>query len=172
MAETVITAATAEEQAVVVRDVIPEPEMAVSEHDDVLLQTTMSETASSEEPTTRTSADFSLTADNDQWLSTKLRESLEWLSQADGDSVSIQVLIRNKAAAKDLVYFLRNDWPLDISITYLYEVNLEDLSIYRVFYSQFNSLSKGRDQIDLLPDSVKVNSPYLQSVHRMQKALL
>jgi hypothetical protein len=172
MAETAITAATAEEQAVVVRDVIPEPEMAVSEHDDVLLQTTMSETASSEEPTTRTSADFSSTADNDQWLSAKLRESLEWLSQADGDSVSIQVLIRNKAAVKDLVYFLRNDWPLDISITYLYEVNLEDLSIYRVFYSQFNSLSKGRDQIDLLPDSVKVNSPYLQSVHRMQKALL
>jgi septal ring-binding cell division protein DamX len=146
--------------------------MAVSEHDDVLLQTTMSEMASSEEPTTRTSADFSLSAGYDQWLGAKLRESLEWLSRADGDAVSIQVLMRNKTAAEDLVYFLRNEWPLDISKTYLYEVSIEDITIYRVFYSEFNSLSQGRDQIDLLPDSVKVNSPYLRSVHRMQKALL
>ena len=172
MAETVITVATAEEQPVVVSDVSPAPEMAVSEDDYVLLQTTMSETASSEEPTTRTSADFSLSADYDQWLGAKLRESLEWLSQADEDAVSIQVLMRNKTAAEDLVYFLRNEWPLDISKTFLYEVSVEDKRIYRVFYSEFNSLSQGRDQIDLLPDSVKVNSPYLRSVHRMQKALL
>lgn len=172
MVETVTTAATAEEQPAVVRDASPAPEMAVSEDDDVLLQTTMSETASSEEPTTRTSADFSLSADYDQWLGAKLRESLEWLSQANEDAVSIQVLMRNKTAAEDLVYFLRNEWPLDISKTYLYEVSIEDISIYRVFYSEFNSLSQGRVQIDLLPDSVKVNSPYLRSLHRMQKALL
>ena len=80
--------------------------------------------------------------------------------------------MRNKSAARELVYYLRNEWPLELSKTYLYEVQTGSRSIYRVFYSEFDSLSKGRDQLDKLPESVKINSPYLHSVHRMQKALL
>ncbi len=171
-AETGVIAGSTEEPPLAVNEVDLQSETAVSEDDDVPLAEAMSQTASNQGLTTRTSVDFSLTVDHDQWLNAKLRESLEWLSQADGDGVSIQVLIRRKVAVKDLVYFLRNEWPLDISKTYLYEVNIEDLSIYRVFYSEFSSLSVGRDQIDLLPDSLKVNSPYLQSVYRMQRALL
>ena len=171
-AETGVIAGSTEEPPLAVNEVDLQSETAVSEDDDVPLAEAMSQTASNQGLTTRTSVDFSLTVDHDQWLNAKLRESLEWLSQADGDGVSIQVLMRNKVAVKDLVYFLRNEWPLDISKTYLYEVDIEDFSIYRVFYSEFSSLSVGRDQIDLLPDSVKVNSPYLQSVYRMQKALL
>jgi hypothetical protein len=86
--------------------------------------------------------------------------------------VSIQVLMRSKSAARELVYYLRNEWPLDLSETYLYEVNTETRSIYRVFYSEFSSLSNGRNQLERLPESVKRNSPYLHSVYRMQKALL
>ncbi len=171
-AETGVIAGSTEEPPLAMNEVDLQSETAVSEDDDVPLAEAMSQTASNQGLTTRTSVDFSLTVDHDQWLNAKLRESLEWLSQADGDGVSIQVLMRNKVAVKDLVYFLRNEWPLDISKTFLYEVNIEDLSIYRVFYSEFSSLSVGRDQIDLLPDSIKVNSPYLQSVYRMQKALL
>lgn len=171
-AETGVIAGSTEEPPLAMNEVDLQSETAVSEDDDVPLAEAMSQTASNQGLTTRTSVDFSLTVDHDQWLNAKLRESLEWLSQADGDGVSIQVLMRNKVAVKDLVYFLRNEWPLDISKTYLYEVNIEDLSIYRVFYSEFSSLSVGRDQIDLLPDSLKVNSPYLQSVYRMQRALL
>jgi len=171
-AETGVIAGSTEEPPLAMNEVDLQSETAVSEDDDVPLAEAMSQTASNQGLTTRTSVDLSLTVDHDQWLNAKLRESLEWLSQADGDGVSIQVLIRRKVAVKDLVYFLRNEWPLDISKTYLYEVNIEDLSIYRVFYSEFSSLSVGRDQIDLLPDSLKVNSPYLQSVYRMQRALL
>jgi len=94
------------------------------------------------------------------------------LSRADRDNVSIQVLMRSKSAARELVYYLRNEWPLDLSKTYLYEVSTEDRSIYRVFYDEFDSLSHGRNQLEQLPESVKINSPYLHSVHRMQKALL
>ncbi len=107
-----------------------------------------------------------------QWLDAKVRRSLQWLSEADGDKVSIQVLVRSRSAAKELVYFLKNDWPLDINKTYLYEGYLQERRIYRVFYNEFDSVSHGNKELKRLPESVKVNSPYLHSVYRMQKALL
>ena len=116
--------------------------------------------------------DNDLSADYNRWLDAKLRESRDWLSQADRNNVSIQVFVRSKSAVRELVYYLRNEWPLDLSETYLYEVSTKDHSIYRVFYSEFDSLSNGRNQLEQFPDTVKRNSPYLHSVYRMQKALL
>ena len=140
--------------------------------EDEVLQSALDQAASSDALVTDSSNDLDLTADYDQWLNAKLRESRDWLINADRDNVSIQVLMRSKSAARELVYYLRNEWPLDLSKTYLYEVNTDTRSIYRVFYSEFNSLSVGRNQLEQLPDSVKKNSPYLHSVYRMQKALL
>ena len=80
--------------------------------------------------------------------------------------------MRKKSAARELVYYLRNEWPLDISRTYLYEVDIEGRSIYRVFYSEFDSVNQAMAEIDLLPDSVKSNLPYVHSVSRMRRALL
>ncbi len=140
--------------------------------EDLVLQKALDQATSSAVLASETGADLSLTTDYNQWLNAKLRQSLDWLSQADRDKVSIQVLMRSKSAARELVYYLRNDWPLDLSKTYLYEVNTEERSIYRVFYTEFDTLSQGRAQLVRLPASVKVNSPYLHSVYRMQKALL
>jgi len=111
-------------------------------------------------------------ADYQQWLDSKLEQSEQWLSRVGNDKMSIQVMMRNKSAARDLVYYLRNEWPLDISQTYLYEVVIEGRSIYRVFYSEYDSLSQARAQIETLPQSIKVNSPYVHSVYRMRQALL
>jgi MSHA biogenesis protein MshM len=111
-------------------------------------------------------------ADDLQWLNDKLDYSQQWLSQATRGKMSIQVMMRKKPAARELVYYLRNEWPLDLSETFLFEVIMEERAIYRVFYSEYDSLNEARAQIDLLPESVKVNSPYVHSVHRMRKALL
>ncbi len=139
---------------------------------DPVLQKALDQASSSQVLASKTGIDLSLTEDYSEWLNAKLAQSRRWLSQADRDKVSIQVLMRSKSAARELVYYLRNEWPLDLTKTYLYEVNTEERSIYRVFYSEFESLTHGRDQLEQLPESVKVNSPYLNSVHRMQKALL
>jgi septal ring-binding cell division protein DamX len=140
--------------------------------EDRILQNALDQAASSVALATETSGAPGLTADYDRWLNAKLQQSREWLSQANRNSVSIQVFVRSKSAVRELVYYLRNEWPLDLSETYLYEVSTEDRSIYRVFYSEFDSLSRGRNQLERLPESVKRNSPYLHSVYRMQKALL
>jgi len=116
--------------------------------------------------------DPNLTEDDNQWLNGKLMQSREWLSKADRDSVSIQVMMRRASAAGELVKYLRNEWPLDLEQTYLYEVKSEAKNIFRVFYSEFDSLENGQRELKRLPESVKVNVPYLQSVYRMQKALL
>ncbi|RLA05833.1 MAG: hypothetical protein DRQ59_15710, partial [Gammaproteobacteria bacterium] len=110
--------------------------------------------------------------DYDKWLEFKLKQSREWLSGADKDKVSIQVLVLRKSAARELVHYLQNGWPLNLEETYLYEVNLESQAIYRVFYSEFDSVSRGRREIESLPGSIKSNSPYLHSVYRMQKVYL
>jgi MSHA biogenesis protein MshM len=140
--------------------------------EDRILQNALDQAASSVALATETSAALDLTADYDRWLNAKLQQSRDWLSQANRNSVSIQVFVRSKSAVRELVYYLRNEWPLDLSETYLYEVSTEDRSIYRVFYSEFDSLSGGKNQLERLPESVKRNSPYLHSVYRMQKALL
>jgi MSHA biogenesis protein MshM len=140
--------------------------------EDRILQNALDQAASSVALAAEASTDLSLAADYHRWLDAKLRESRDWLSQANQNNVSIQVFVRSKSAVRELVYYLRNEWPLDLSETYLYEVSTEDRSIYRVFYSEFDSLSRGRNQLELLPESVKRNSPYLHSVYRMQKALL
>ena len=140
--------------------------------EDEILQSALDQAASTDALETRNSNDLGLTADYNQWLNVKLRESRDWLSNANRNNVSIQVLMRSKSGARELVYYLRNEWPLDLSETYLYEVNTDTRSIYRVFYSEFNSLSHGRNQLERLPESIRKNSPYLHSVYRMQKALL
>ena len=116
--------------------------------------------------------DRSLTLNNNQWLNDRLEKSREWLSRASRNNVSIQVMIRKKSAAKQLVEHLRNDWPLDLEQTYLYEVTTEAQSIYRIFYREFDTLASGQREIERLPESIRANQPYLKSVHRMQKALL
>jgi MSHA biogenesis protein MshM len=107
-----------------------------------------------------------------QWLDAKLQQSREWLSKAKKDGVSIQVMMSIKAKERELVDYLRNDWPLNLDKTYLYEINIDSRNIYRVFYSEFESVAQGREEMERLPESLKVNSPYLHSVYRMQKALL
>jgi type II secretory pathway predicted ATPase ExeA len=164
-----------EEVKVVVQE---ENDMAQAEainapvEEDRILQNALDQAASSVALATESSPVPGLTADYDRWLNAKLQQSRDWLSQANRNSVSIQVFVRSKSAVRELVYYLRNEWPLDLSETYLYEVSTEDRSIYRVFYSEFDSLSRGRNQLERLPESVKRNSPYLHSVYRMQKALL
>jgi MSHA biogenesis protein MshM len=113
-----------------------------------------------------------LPPDYADWLNDKLEESQNWLSGVERDKMSIQVMMRKKSAARELVYYLLNEWPLDLSQTYLYEVIIEDRTIYRVFYSEYDTLKQARAQIDVLPESIKVNSPYVHSIYRMHKALL
>jgi hypothetical protein len=107
-----------------------------------------------------------------QWLDEKLELSRQWLGSPERRDLSIQVMMRKKSAARELVYYLRNEWPLDLSQTYIYEVKIDGRPIYRVFYSEFDSMQQARIQIGLLPDSVKVNAPYVHSVRRMRQALL
>jgi len=98
--------------------------------------------------------------------------SKEWLRKANKKSVSIQVMMRNKSAGRELVRFLNNEWPLPLEKTYLFKVKKGESEIFRVFYGEYPSISKGQTEIKQLPKSVRVNLPYLHSIYRMQKALL
>jgi septal ring-binding cell division protein DamX len=109
-----------------------------------------------------------LNADSQHWLNAKLEQSEAWLNRTDRDKMSIQIMMRSKTAARDLVYYLRNEWPLDISQTYMNEVVIEGRSIYRVLYSEFGTLTQARAEIDEFPDSIKANSPYVLSIHQMR----
>jgi len=106
------------------------------------------------------------------WLKAKLQQSKEWLSNAPKNNISIQVMMSRKSSESKLVDYLQNEWPLSIDKTYIYEINMDTEIIYRVFYSEFESVAQGRVEMQHLPESVKANSPYLHSVYRMQKALL
>jgi septal ring-binding cell division protein DamX len=81
-------------------------------------------------------------------------------------------MMRSKSAGRDLVEFLKTEWPLELDKTYLYEVKMQDKEMYRVFYDEYPSITLGQIKMKQLPESVRVNSPYLHSVYRMQKALL
>jgi len=113
-----------------------------------------------------------LTLNNNEWLNDRLVKSREWLRGANRNNFSIQVLMRRKSASKELADYLRHDWPLDLEQTYVFEVSTPTQSIYRVFYREFDKLGDGQREIESLPQSIRVNRPYLKSVHRMQKALL
>ena len=106
------------------------------------------------------------------WLDHKIQLSKDWLKNANKQSVSIQVLMRSKSAAKELADYLQHDWPLALDKTWVYEVNMNGKQIYRVFYNEYPSITQGQIQLKKLPQSIRVNSPYLHSVYRMQKALL
>ena len=75
------------------------------------------------------------------------------------ESITIFSTVQDKQYLSSNIDYLRNEWPLDISKTYMYEVSTESRTIYRVFYSEFESLASGRVQLDKLPESVKINSP-------------
>ncbi len=150
----------------------------IENNDDIVVKpkskavTVDSRPADSEQEVVGTKSKVDITLDYRQWIDAKVQQSREWLRQADGDNVSIQVLVRSRSAAKELTDYLLNDWPLDLNKTYLYEGFFEKHRIYRVFYNEFDSVSQGKRELKRLPESVKVNSPYLHSVYRMKKALL
>lgn len=106
------------------------------------------------------------------WLAQKLKQSKDWLAQQDNRGVSIQVMMRNKSASKELARYLRQDWPLPLDKTYLYEVDANGRQIFRVFYGKFLTLSEGQNQLSELPAMVRANSPYLHSIYKMKKTLL
>lgn len=106
------------------------------------------------------------------WLKGKLEASKVWLRSADKQGVSIQVMMRSKAASRDLAIYLQTEWPLELDKTYLYEVKMKNKQIYRVFYNEYPTISLGQLEMKQLPESVRLNSPYLHSIYRMQKALL
>jgi type II secretory pathway predicted ATPase ExeA len=158
---------------------VNKPQTGVSEQaEPVIAQVKQGSSAKSLPQPMLTSASQNGTGDTDslsddvQWLNDKLEYSRYWLNQIARGKMSVQVMMRNKSGARELVYYLRNEWALDLSKTYLYEVLNEGRTIYRVFYGQYDSLSEARAQIEVLPESVKVNSPYVHSVHRMREALL
>lgn len=118
-----------------------------------------------------TEVNQSLLTDED-WLQWKLNNSKDWLFNRKPGGVSIQVMMRSKSAALQLARVLRSEWPLSIESTYLYEIEMKNRKIFRVFYGGFDSLSEGQSELKNLPDSVKVNLPYLHSITRMKKKLL
>ena len=109
---------------------------------------------------------------NLDWLENKLKTSKQWLRTADKQGVSIQVMMRSKEAARELSIYLQTQWPLDLDKTYLYEVEMRGRSIFRVFYNEYPTISQGQREMKKLPESVRINSPYLHSIYRMQQALL
>jgi len=158
---------------------VSEPQIGVSEQvEPVVAQVQQDPSAQSLPQPVLSSASQNRTGDADslsddmQWLNDKLEYSRYWLNQIARGKMSVQVMMRKKSGARELVYYLRNEWPLDLSKTYLYEVLNEGRTIYRVFYSEYDSLTEARAQIEVLPESVKANSPYVHSVHRMREALL
>jgi type II secretory pathway predicted ATPase ExeA/septal ring-binding cell division protein DamX len=112
------------------------------------------------------------TEKNTTWLEKKLALSKSWLKHADSQGVSIQVMMRNSSASDELASYLRSEWPLDLEKTYVYEVEMKGRRIFRVFFDEFPTISQGYSGIRQLPESVRVNSPYLHSIYRMQQALL
>jgi MSHA biogenesis protein MshM len=156
------------ESAVQQAQVTKQAEPVTEEFDGSEGQVSMRQTS----PETPQGSGNSSLSDDTGWLNEKLAQSQQWLGQAERGKMSIQVMMRNKSGVRDLVYYLRNEWPLDLSQTYVYEVTVESGSIYRVFYSEYDSLKQARAKIDELPESVRVNSPYVHSVHGMRKALL
>jgi septal ring-binding cell division protein DamX len=107
-----------------------------------------------------------------RWLQDKLNKSRDWLRQADPQKVSIQVMVRNQAAAKDLVNYLKNEWPLDLDKTQLFAVSKPSGDIFRVFYGEYPTITAGQQAIRGLPPEVQANAPYLHSIYRMQQMLL
>lgn len=124
------------------------------------------------EPTPISSAVKIPALNDSEWLEQKLLSSRVWLENANSGKYSMQVMTRSKSAVDDLTQYLRYQWPLDQNITYVYEVELNNSLIYRVFYSEFASLDQGREAISLLPTLIQQNLPYLQSIRRMQAAIL
>ncbi len=109
---------------------------------------------------------------NVDWLAWKIKQSKTWLSQQPNKGVSIQVMMRSKSASNELVEVLRGQWPLDVEKTFLYEVDMNGNQIYRVFFSGFSSLSLGQQELNKLPEEVRLNQPYLHSIYKMKKTLL
>jgi len=145
----------------------------VQESEAVSPQQAQHEIAPKETPSTLDNADLAANEGYDRWLNIKLEQSREWLANEGREKLSIQVMMRKQSAARELVYYLLNEWPFALSDTYLYEVVIENKIIgYRVFYSEFDSMEQALAQIDRLPDNVRANLPYVHSVYRMRKDLL
>jgi hypothetical protein len=163
-------------------EAVPQADITAAEPVGMAVESASLRTPESSEPPLQLASigaqnDDSVTAsaailDYHQWLTEKLELSRQWLSSPERRELSIQVMTRKKTAAPELVYYLRNEWPLDILQTYIYEVTIEGRPVYRVFYGEFESLKKARAQIEKFPDVVKLNSPYVHSVSRMRQALL
>jgi len=110
--------------------------------------------------------------DAQKWLDEKVVKTRAWMAQAEKGHITMQVLMRRKSAAQELVGFLKNEWPLQLDQTYIYEVDIHGTNIYRVLYNDYESWRQGNLDLAAMPDSIKSNGPYLRNIYRLHVAAL
>jgi MSHA biogenesis protein MshM len=106
----------------------------------------------------------SLTVEGRQWLEEEVKRARKWMAKSGPDRITIQVMVREKSAAHDLVWYLNEAWPLDLERTYIDEIASKRNPVYRVFYGDFEDWKTGRGELARLPASILRSQPYLRRI--------
>ena len=109
------------------------------------------------------------TLDQYDRISTRVENTIEWLSTAADDHYSIQLFMARTSDADKVEAFLR-DMPemLDLTKIYIYETVVNGRSWYSVLYNDFATQDDAIEKLDALPASLKSSDPYLRRVSALK----
>jgi MSHA biogenesis protein MshM len=98
-------------------------------------------------------------------LEQRLSATVGWLSQANQDSFSIQLMLANQNKQANLERFLEG-WQAgaDIQDLYIYRTTIRGSVWYAVLLGQYPSIQAAKAVLDGLPEGLKRHKPFVRNV--------
>jgi len=99
----------------------------------------------------------------------RIQHTQRWLETATDDSFTIQLILLDLWAKDELNDYLQKaSQSLDSSRLYIYPASIRGRMVYSVLYNEYSERNMATQQLELLPDSIRQNAPYLRTIKGIQ----
>ena len=98
-------------------------------------------------------------------LEARLAATNTWLTTANGDHFSIQLMLANQSKRRNLEAFLER-WQNERSVSelYVYRTNIRGSVWYGVLFKEYPSLQAAKAALEQLPQELKRHKPFIRNI--------
>jgi len=98
-------------------------------------------------------------------LQERLQQTQQWLSQANSDNYTIQLILLDVWAENEIKnYISEASQLLDTQYLYIYQASIRGRMVYSVLYNEYTERGQAIDQLKQLSPWLKQSGPYLRTV--------
>lgn len=98
-------------------------------------------------------------------LSQRLQETDSWITNAQNENFTIQLILLDSTLENDALRFLKKaSQHLNLQNIYIYQVSIRERIFYSVLYNEYEERDQAISQLQQLPPQFKKSGPFLRTI--------